>query len=129
MYKDFGVVVVTGQVAQVGGLQRGSIMQKSIANMKMCSKFSATKSQQVQNKFVVEHFAGPVCYLADSFIEKNMDELPADAGDLIRNSVNEIILESKVRATKAATRCAVFDTCVYVLSLPAFFVDRCFGSR
>lgn len=101
MYKDFGAVAVKDLKPRMS-FHGASMSQLSSPPsntsklvMGMCSKFSATKTQQAQHKFCVHHFAAPCVYLVQGFIEKNMDELPGDAVELIKHSTNVILLDSK----------------------------------
>jgi myosin-5 len=94
MYKDFGEMTNTA-VSKINPASAS-------AKLSMSKKFTASKTHQVQNKFVVWHYAGPVVYVATSFIEKNMDELPSDAGELIKRSTNAILSSSKDKAGEIA---------------------------
>ena len=55
------------------------------------SCFSATRSQTGLGKFSVHHYAGAVTYTVGGFVEKNRDELPKEANDLLRNSQNPFL--------------------------------------
>lgn len=55
------------------------------------SRFSACRKQTASLEFSVHHYAGPVEYTTDGFIEKNRDELPKEATDLLQNSRNPFI--------------------------------------
>ena len=54
-------------------------------------RFSADLRQSAQLKFSIHHYAGAVEYTADGFVEKNRDELPKEATDLLKNSSNPFI--------------------------------------
>jgi myosin heavy subunit len=42
-----------------------------------------------QNWFVVKHFAGPVGYSSDNFLDKNKDQLSVDVVNIMKNSQND----------------------------------------
>jgi myosin heavy subunit len=56
------------------------------------STFSKTPLMESAGQFCVQHFAGPVIYSSDKFIEKNLDELPQDAKDVLQRSGNPILV-------------------------------------
>ena len=55
------------------------------------ARFSATSAQRVEYKFSVEHYAGPVEYSTDSWLEKNKDQLPAASANLLKHSSFELL--------------------------------------
>jgi myosin-5 len=55
------------------------------------SRFSASRKQTARLQFAVNHYAGPVEYSTDGFLEKNRDELPKEATELLQNSYNPFI--------------------------------------
>lgn len=61
------------------------------SNLTKNKKFSADNFERPLDRFSVEHFAGKVCYTTESFIEKNMDELPQDAFTLLTHSTNPVL--------------------------------------
>jgi myosin V len=66
----------------------------TLAIYKQCqgvSRFSASPHQIGLGQFAVHHYAGPVTYTADGFVEKNRDELPKEAYDLLRTSNSEFL--------------------------------------
>jgi myosin-5 len=47
-------------------------------------------------KFSVEHYAGPVEYTTDDWIEKNKDQLPAASVELLQSSSFSLLEELQV---------------------------------
>ena len=54
------------------------------------NRFVATSAQRARNAFAVDHFAGQVTYNSEGFIQKNLDELPAQAVLLLSSSSNQL---------------------------------------
>jgi ankyrin repeat protein/serine/threonine protein kinase len=69
-------------------------------------RFSATSAQRVEYVFSIEHYAGLVEYSTEGWLEKNKDQLPASAADLIQSSDFELLLDISrfVRAEDRAGR-------------------------
>ena len=59
-----------------------------------CTKipnFFATRKEQRDMHFTISHFAGPVQYASERFVEKNIDELPSDILMMLQHSLNSIL--------------------------------------
>ena len=54
-------------------------------------RFQASRIQQATGSFVIRHYAGPVIYASNGFLEKNKDQLHAEVVELIKSSGNELI--------------------------------------
>ncbi|CAB9500229.1 Myosin type-2 heavy chain [Seminavis robusta] len=54
-------------------------------------RFTATRKQTATLHFSVHHYAGPVEYTTAGFTEKNRDELPKEAIDLLTHSMNPFV--------------------------------------
>eukprot|EP01038_Epipyxis_sp_PR26KG_P004894 gene4894-6853_t len=54
-------------------------------------RFSASAPQKRDYKFCVKHYAGPVVYSTISFVDKNRDELPKEAGALFESSTLSLL--------------------------------------
>lgn len=54
-------------------------------------RFIATRKQTATLHFSVQHYAGPVEYTTAGFIEKNRDELPKEAIELLSHSMNPFV--------------------------------------
>lgn len=60
------------------------------------ARFSATSAQRVDYKFSVEHYAGPVEYSTDQWLEKNKDQLPASSANLLKGSDFDLLSQIQV---------------------------------
>ena len=69
-------------------------------------RFSASSAQRVDHLFSIEHYAGYVEYSTDAWIEKNKDQLPAAASDLLKSSTFDFIdrIQKYVRSEDRAGR-------------------------
>lgn len=54
-------------------------------------RFGATAAQKRSGKFSVNHYAGSVEYTVVTFVEKNKDELPKEANNLLQSSSNQLL--------------------------------------
>ena len=75
------------------------------------ARFSANRKQTALLQFSVHHYAGPVEYSTECFIEKNRDELPKEATELLQSSCNPFIqiLAEIIESSKNAPQ-GVSDT-------------------
>ena len=60
------------------------------------ARFSATSAQRVDYKFSIEHYAGPVEYSTDNWLEKNKDQLPASSANLLKTSQFDLLAQIQV---------------------------------
>jgi myosin-5 len=76
------------------------------------SRFSASRKQTATLQFSVNHYAGPVEYTTTGFIEKNRDELPKEATELLQNSYNPFIriLADIIENTSVERAASAMDT-------------------
>lgn len=54
-------------------------------------RFSVSRRQTALLQFEVHHYAGPVEYTTDGFVEKNRDELPKESIELLKSSSNQLV--------------------------------------
>lgn len=55
------------------------------------ARFEASKSQQAVCAFSIDHYAGPVEYDTENFLEKNKDELPKETTELLQKSSHPLL--------------------------------------
>jgi hypothetical protein len=87
------------------------------------SRFQANLTQKASFSFVIDHYAGEVTYRSDGFIEKNIDELPISAINLLNNSKNKIFtsyLPTSSSSSVAAPATASLSASVSVSSSSFF---------
>ena len=60
-------------------------------------RFGASAGQKVNHKFTIEHYAGPVEYSTESWLEKNKDQMPSASVDLLKGAKFELLGEIQVR--------------------------------
>ncbi|EED94390.1 predicted protein, partial [Thalassiosira pseudonana CCMP1335] len=65
------------------------------SNCEKNDRFTVGSAQRVRNQFSVEHYAGPVEYTVESWLEKNKDQLPAASVELLESSDFELIGQIK----------------------------------
>lgn len=61
------------------------------------NRFSASSAQRVDYKFSIEHYAGPVEYSTDNWLEKNKDQMPSASVELLRGAQFELLSQIQVR--------------------------------
>ena len=79
------------------------------------ARFAASSVQKTSGLFCINHYAGPVVYSTNKFVEKNKDELPKEANDLFGKSSNALLrqlffippVDPNLKATKAASNPSV----------------------
>ena len=75
------------------------------------TRFSASSAQRVDYKFSIEHYAGPVEYSTDNWLEKNKDQMPSASVDLLRGADFELLGQIQVRVVRGwwlVLFCSVF---------------------
>jgi myosin V len=71
--------------------------------------FKADFHIKAVNAFVVVHYAGPVCYSSTGFLEKNMDHLSPEAGELLASSTDPFIVNLQAQQAARNAAAAVGD--------------------
>jgi len=60
------------------------------------NRFSASAAQRVDYKFSIDHYAGPVEYSTDNWLEKNKDQMPSASVDLLKEAKFELLGQLQV---------------------------------
>jgi myosin-5 len=60
------------------------------------TRFSASAAQRVDYKFSIDHYAGPVEYSTDNWLEKNKDQMPSASVDLLKCANFELLSQIQV---------------------------------
>ncbi len=61
------------------------------------ARFGASSAQRVDYKFSIEHYAGPVEYSTENWLEKNKDQLPASSAELLKGAKFDLLAQIQVR--------------------------------
>lgn len=56
--------------------------------------FPMTNPREARNHFIIAHYAGPVVYCTDGWLDKNKDTISADITDLCRNNCEADLIKS-----------------------------------
>lgn len=106
-----GVLGILDDQCKTPGTTDKSFALALYRNCKNHVRFGADRTQTANLKFSVHHYAGAVEYSTDDFMEKNTDELPKEAIELLQNSSNPFIRNlagmiecDKEEASKKATK-------------------------
>ena len=90
-HKQNGILAVLDDVCKLGQASDEKFVNRLYKMLIVNPRFAATAAQRRSLMFCVTHYAGPVEYLASSFVEKNKNELPKEATNLFRNSTLPLI--------------------------------------
>ena len=66
-------------------------LQQQTKHCKTHKRFSCDSRQMGESLFGIYHYAGPVEYTTEGFLEKNKDELPKQATDLLMSSSRSFV--------------------------------------
>lgn len=55
------------------------------------TRFSASAAQRVDYKFSIDHYAGPLEYSTENWLEKNKDQMPSASVDLLKGANFELL--------------------------------------
>ena len=85
-HRQNGILAVLDDVCKLPQASDEKFASRLYKLLDSHSRFSATVTQRRDLVFCVTHYAGPVEYLASSFVEKNKNELPKEAVSLFQLS-------------------------------------------
>ena len=65
-------------------------------------RFGASAGQKAHHKFTIEHYAGPVEYNTESWLEKNKDQMPSASVELVKGANFELLgqIQKYIRAER-----------------------------
>jgi len=86
-----GILCILDDQCRAPGTSDRSFALDIFNKCKSHARFSANRKQTALLQFCVNHYAGPVEYTSYGFIEKNRDELPKEATELLQSSFNPFI--------------------------------------
>ncbi|KAG7346912.1 myosin head motor domain containing protein [Nitzschia inconspicua] len=86
-----GILCILDDQCRAPGTSDRSLALDVYNKCKSHPRFSANRKQTAALQFCVHHYAGPVEYSTNGFVEKNRDELPKEATELLRSSLNPFI--------------------------------------
>ncbi|OEU13397.1 Myosin_head-domain-containing protein [Fragilariopsis cylindrus CCMP1102] len=100
-----GILCILDDQCRAPGTSDRSFALDVYNKCKNQTRFSANRKQTAVLQFCVNHYAGPVEYTTNGFVEKNRDELPKEATELLQNSFNPFIrLLSTIMKNSSAER-------------------------
>jgi len=86
-----GILCILDDQCRAPGTSDRSFALDIYNKCKTQTRFSANRKQTAVLQFCVNHYAGPVVYTTSGFVEKNRDELPKEATELLQKSFNPFI--------------------------------------
>jgi len=100
-----GILCILDDQCRAPGTSDRSFALDVYNKCKNQTRFSANRKQTAALQFCVHHFAGPVEYTTNGFVEKNRDELPKEAIEILQNSFNPFMrLLSNIMENSCAER-------------------------
>jgi myosin-5 len=107
-----GILSILDDQCRAPGTSDKSFALDVYNKCKSQKRFSASRKQTATLQFSVHHYAGPVEYSTEGFIEKNRDELPKEATELLQNSYNPFIrlLADIIENSTIEVRASTADT-------------------
>lgn len=89
--KGVGILKILDDQCRAPGCTDKSFAQVVYQKCRGHKRFQADFRQVGAMKFAIVHYAGPVEYDIDGFVEKNKDELPKEATEMLQKCSNEYV--------------------------------------
>jgi myosin V len=90
-HKQTGIFAILDDECKLGGATDTKFHGKMVKSCESHRRFHCTPIQKRNLDFCINHYAGPVIYHTETFVEKNKDEFPREATALFRESTNPLI--------------------------------------
>lgn len=87
-----GIFSICDDQGRLGRTTLSSLVSRLYDTFAQHPRFSANSKEKARNLFVLHHYAGPVCYDAQQFLEKNNDTVSQDMIKLLRSSAEPLLL-------------------------------------
>mmetsp|Transcript_24477 Transcript_24477/g.37780 ORF Transcript_24477/g.37780 Transcript_24477/m.37780 type:complete len:1463 (-) Transcript_24477:313-4701(-) len=111
--RGFGILAILDDQCKTVGTTDKTFWSDMHQKVRNHSCYSASYLQVGSRKFEVQHYAGAVEYTTETFVEKNKDELPREATELLKSSKNPFVksLAGLMRAAKnTSTKSSMIDS-------------------
>jgi len=86
-----GILNILDDQCRAPGTNDGSFALDVYRKSASSQRFRANRKQQSRHQFEICHYAGPVEYTAEGFVEKNRDELPKESLELLATSERDFV--------------------------------------
>ena len=83
-----GILNILDDQCRAPGTTDRSFASDVYSKCSSLARFTASRKQVAALQFEVQHYAGPVEYTTEGFVEKNRDELPKESTELLKGSAN-----------------------------------------
>lgn len=81
--KRSGILSLLDEQCRLNSCTNATFANQVYSNLAGHDRLNANRTQRANHRFTISHYAGPVEYSTDEFLEKNKDELPRSASDLL----------------------------------------------
>eukprot|EP00814_Leptocylindrus_danicus_P000315 CAMPEP_0116024712 /NCGR_PEP_ID=MMETSP0321-20121206/12508_1 /TAXON_ID=163516 /ORGANISM="Leptocylindrus danicus var. danicus, Strain B650" /LENGTH=1027 /DNA_ID=CAMNT_0003496551 /DNA_START=100 /DNA_END=3180 /DNA_ORIENTATION=+ len=92
--KRTGILSLLDEQCRLNTCTNATFANQVYSTLASHDRLEANRTQRANNRFTVSHYAGPVEYTTDEFLEKNKDELPQSASELLsRSQANDLLVQ------------------------------------